>query len=100
MIAVFATVRARIGRRDDLIAALRSGIEDAAAEPGTIVYAMHADLRDESLLHYYELYDSKEAFVKHAKAAGVRLNALADLLDGPPELTRSRLVAAKGLPPA
>ena len=99
MIAVFATVRAKPGRRDELIEALRAGtVDDAAGEPGTIVHAMHANLREEDLLHYYELYESKEAFITHAKVAGPKLNAVAHLVVGPPELVQTSLVVATGLP--
>ncbi len=100
MIAVFATLRSKTGKRDELIEALRPGIAEAATEPGTLVYAMHTDLRDEDLIHYYELYVSKEAFVTHAKATGPKLNALSHLIEGPPELTRTSLVSHSGLPAA
>ncbi len=98
MIAVFATVRSKPGRREELIEALRPGtVEDAAAEPGTLIHAMHANLRDDDLLHYYELYESKEAFITHAKVAGTKLNAVAHLVDGPPELVQTSLIVATGL---
>lgn len=98
MIAVFATIRARPGRRDELIEVLRPLIEEARREPGTLVWAMHADVTDEDLLHYYELYESKAAFVAHTKVVGPKLNALANLIVGPPELNRATLIESKGLP--
>ncbi len=97
MIAVFALIRSKPGKRDELIAALRPGVAEAEAEPGTRVMAMHADLRDENALHFYEVYESKEAFIAHAKVAGPKLNTLADLLDGPPELIQALPVASTGL---
>lgn len=98
MIAVFATIRAKSGRRDELIEVLRPLIDEVRQEPGTFVWAMHADVTDENLLHYYELYESKAAFVTHTKVVGPKLNALADLIQGPPELIRATLIESKGLP--
>ena len=97
MIAVFARIRSKPGKRDELIAALLPGVADAEAEPGTLVMAMHADLRDENALHFYEVYESKEAFITHAKVAGPKLNAMSDLLDGPPELMQALPIGSIGL---
>lgn len=97
MIAVFARLRSKPGRREELIAALLPGIAEAEAEPGTLVMAMHADLRDENALHFYEIYESKEAFIAHTKVAGPKLHAVSDLLDGPPELVQALPIASIGL---
>lgn len=87
VIAVFATVRSRPGRRAELIEAIRADVLPIVdAEEGTLEYRLHEDLRDPDLVHVYERYASKEAFVAHVKAIGPRLNAMGDLMDGVPEL--------------
>ena len=97
MLAVIATIRSAPGRRDNLIAALRADIvPHVAGESGTLAYLVHEDLRDPDLIHVYELYDSKEAFIQHAKAVGPMLNALSDLIDGVPELQQAIPVASIG----
>lgn len=90
MIAVFATVRAKPGRRDDLIEAIRSEIFPIVAEEdGTLEYRVHEDLRDPELVLVYESYASKEAFIAHVKAVGPKLNTLGELMDGVPELQQA-----------
>ena len=87
MIAVFATVRAQPGKRAELIDAIRAHILPIVDDKeGTLEYRLHEDLRDPDLVHVYERYASKEAFIAHVKAVGPRLNAMGDLMDGVPEL--------------
>lgn len=100
MLAVFATLRAAPGRRDELVAALEAGFPAVEAEEGTLVYALHTDATDADLVHYYELYASREAFDLHAAGAGEALADLAPLLGGRPELTFAHPVRAKGLAPS
>ncbi len=97
MIAVIATIRSVPGRRSELIDALCADVLPGVMdEEGTRSYVVHEDLRDPDLIHLYELYDSKEAFIQHAKAVGPRLNALSDLIDGVPELQQAIPVASIG----
>ncbi len=97
MIAVIATVRSVPGRRSELIDALRADVLPGVMhEEGTLSYVVHEDLRDPDLIHVYERYDSKESFIQHAKSVGPKLNALAHLMEGVPELHQAIPVASVG----
>lgn len=94
MITVFAILRSQPGQRSALLDALRTDVlPGVAAEEGTLEYRLHEDLRDPDLIHVYERYESKEAFIAHVKAVGPRLNALDHLMDGVPELVQAVPVA-------
>ena len=98
-VAVIAKMTAKEGRRDDLLEALKPLSAAVQDEPGTEVYAVHTDAASPNDVWFYELYRDQDALIAHGtseamKAAG---GALAELLDGRPELYFLGPEAAKGL---
>ncbi|HEU0103634.1 MAG TPA: putative quinol monooxygenase [Mycobacteriales bacterium] len=98
-VALIVKLTAVEGRRDELFAAFDEQFQAASAEPGTEVYALHADTVDSDVLWFYELYSDQDALALHAgsqamKAAGPRLKPL---LAGRPEITRLAPLRASGL---
>lgn len=98
-IAVIARIPAVPGKRDELVAALQMALDNAAAEPGTITYILHEDVKDDDALWFYEMYDDQAAFDAHSGSDGFKAlgAALAGLVGGRPELTILRPLGGKGL---
>jgi autoinducer 2-degrading protein len=70
MIVITAAMRAKQGKEDELIAAMK---ELAAAvrknEPGALDYTFHRAQRDRSLFMVYEKYQDSEAMKAHMGSA-------------------------------
>lgn len=98
-IAVVATINAKPGRRDELVSALETAIATANSESGTLLYILHADSADENALVFYELYDSNEALGAHVSSEAFTAlgAALADMIDGRPQMRILSPVSGKGL---
>ena len=84
---------------DELMEALRPLLDQAEAEPGTLVYSMNRSTKEPDLLFFYELYEDRDAFHTHARsetmaAAGPVLEELV----AEPELVVGDPVRSKGLP--
>jgi quinol monooxygenase YgiN len=99
MIVLIANLRARTGRRADLVAALDAIRVDAADEPGTLVFAVHTARDDADVVVCYEAYRDDEAMATHREggALGALMEHIGDLTDGPPVVTYVSLVGATGL---
>jgi quinol monooxygenase YgiN len=99
-IAVFTRLEAAPGRRDELRAAFESLHDAVAAEPGTVVFAMHEATEEPDVVLFYEVYDDDRALAVHRDSAAVRdvVARLGGLLARPPEVTYARSARAKGLP--
>jgi quinol monooxygenase YgiN len=98
-IAVIAKLTAQPGKRDELVAVLSAQVDLVATEAGTLIYALHTDLKDEQAVWFYELYTDGDALSFHGgtdamKALGPKI---APLLAGRPEIIRMNPVVAKGL---
>ena len=64
-IVVIAKLTAREGMRPQLVDALWNLVESSAAEPGTLIYLLHADKADASVLWIYEVFANDAARVVH-----------------------------------
>ena len=98
-VTVMARFRAKEGRIDELLEALQPLLDQADAEPGTLVYAMNRSTKDPDLLFFYEVYADRDAFHTHARsetmaAAGPVLEELV----AESELVVGEPVRTKGLP--
>lgn len=98
-VSVIARLVAQPGRRDDLTRALAPLLDNAAGEPGTLVYTLHEDGTEPDVLWIYELYAGQEALDAHRRAPAMADAgpALMPLLAGPPELHFCVPVGGKGL---
>ncbi len=84
---------------EELLEALAPLLDQADAEPGTLVYAMNRSSKEPDLLFFYEVYADRDAFHTHARsetmaAAGpvlAELVAESEMVVGDP-------VRSKGLP--
>ena len=97
--AIIAKITAKPGKRDELIAGLQAALDNAEAEPGTLVYVLHTDNGDPDTVWFYERYDSQEGLDAHRtsdamKAVGLELR---DVAAGRPEITVVTPVSGKGL---
>lgn len=98
-VAVFATLTAQPGRRDDLIEVITSMFDAVGGEEGTEIYALHTVESDPDKVMFYELYSDADALKAHSrseamKAAGPKF---AGVLAGAPEIVVTSPVQAKGL---
>jgi quinol monooxygenase YgiN len=64
-------MRARAGRRAELLEILRELVNAAAHEPGTLVYAMHEAADDTDTVVSYELFADEAALAAHKASPAV-----------------------------
>ena len=98
-VAVIAKLVAQAGKRDDLENALKTALDTASGEAGTLVYALHRDNKESDILWFYELYTDEDALKAHSssdafKALGPAIGAF---LAGRPELHMLSPVGGKGI---
>lgn len=67
-VAVMARFRAKEGKMEELLEALAPLLDQADAEPGTLVYAMNRSTKEPDLLFFYEIYADRDAFHTHARS--------------------------------
>lgn len=98
-VSLIAKLTAAEGKADDLAAALANLIAAADEEPGLEVYSVHRDNADDNVFHFFELYESQEAYDVHGKGDAMKaaMGAMGGLLGGRPEISMLTPVAAKGL---
>jgi len=65
MFAFITQVRAKPGKRDELIAINNAMQNVTAEEDGVPVYIFHASAEDPDELFYYDLYETEEAYNAH-----------------------------------
>jgi quinol monooxygenase YgiN len=78
-VSVIATITAKAGRGDDIVAAFDGAKDAVAEEPGTLVYALHRNQANPDLFYVTELYEDQAALDAHM--AGPAMAALAGLGD-------------------
>lgn len=98
-VSVIAKITAKEGMRDELITALQFGLDNAADEPGTLVYVLHTDSGDANVLWFYETYTDQDALLAHSGAAWFKELGpkIGPFMAGRPELSFLTPVAGKGL---
>jgi quinol monooxygenase YgiN len=98
-VAVMARFRAKEGRMDELLEALRPLLDQADDEPGTLVYAMNRSTKEPDVLFFYEVYADRDAFHTHARSE--TMAAAGPVLEGlvaESEMVVGEPVRTKGLP--
>jgi len=85
MVVITATLRAKSGKEDELIAVMKELVAKVRDnEPGNLDYTFHRKKGDESLFMVYEMYKDGEAMQAHMSAAHFQEAAkkFGDLLEG------------------
>ena len=99
MIVVYAAMRAKAGKREELVRVLDAVRVEATDEPGTLVFAVHTVADDDATVVCYEAYRDEEAQAAHRAGAafGDMVATVGNLLDGPATVTTLELVGSTGL---
>jgi quinol monooxygenase YgiN len=99
-VAVIAKITAVPGKRDDLIAAMSELLPAVEEEPGTLMYAIHADKGNADAVWFYEVYTDDDALAAHGKSAAMKAvgGKLAGLVGAAPELFMLDIVGGKSVP--
>ncbi len=98
-VAVIARITARPEAVDEVETALRTLVEAAGAEAGTVEYVLNRE-GDSGSFWFYELYADQAAFDAHGQnpALAAAFGTFGPLMAEPPELHVLTPVQAKGLP--
>lgn len=98
-IAVFATIKAKPGKGDEVAAALATMFPVVESEEGTEVYVLHRVEGDPDTILFYELYADAESLGAHGSSDAMKAvgAGLRDLAAGRPEVVIATPVQAKGL---
>lgn len=75
---------------------LEAVLPEVEALDGTRILALHVDANDAELLHFYELYESEDAFNAHTVIASRLLWDLRLLMAEMPDMRFTTPVRAKG----
>jgi quinol monooxygenase YgiN len=100
VISLFVRLRAKPNRADEVATALAELPAMVADEPGTLVFSVHRADDSPDTFFFYEVYADDAALRIHqtgsmVKEFGARIG---DALAGPPEITYTSRLGAKGLP--
>ncbi|MCX2982202.1 antibiotic biosynthesis monooxygenase [Halieaceae bacterium IMCC14734] len=83
MLAFITNVRAKPGKREELMALTQTMQQATVSEEGVPVYVFHAAEDDPDELWFYELYKSEEAYAAHCATPEFQnmISSIADLGD-------------------
>jgi quinol monooxygenase YgiN len=68
-VAIVARVTVREGRAGEYLAAFGPLLEQAEAEPGTLLYAVNRSADDPNVFWTTEVYEDQDAFAAHSSGA-------------------------------
>jgi autoinducer 2-degrading protein len=74
-VSIVATITAKDGRGDEIIAAFDGAKDAIAAEPGTEVYVLHRNQNDPNVFYVTELYTDQAAVDAHMSGAAMQAMA-------------------------
>jgi quinol monooxygenase YgiN len=97
-VSVWARFDVQPGKRDEVVAQLQEAFDAVAKEPGTLLYILHTDPKNDDVLYFYELYADQDALVAHGsgewlKEFGVKMRPL---LSARPDMQILAPVGGKG----
>jgi quinol monooxygenase YgiN len=96
-ISVVATITAKAGRGDEIIAAFDGAKEAVAAEAGTLQYVLHRNQANPDVFYVTELYEDQAALDAHmAGPAMAALAGIGDAVEGVDLQFASPVCVAKG----
>ncbi|HSL57908.1 MAG TPA: putative quinol monooxygenase [Acidimicrobiales bacterium] len=98
-IAIIAKLPVQPGKADEFVAAFSTMFPVVADEPGTEVYALHRDAKDDHLFYVYEVYADRAALDAHGGSDGMKsaMAAFGPLLAEGVELIRMEPIQAEGI---
>ena len=98
-VGVAAKLTAAAGKRDELVSAMGELVKAVDDEPGTLVYVMLTDTKDEDVVWFFELYEDEDAMKAHSRSDTMKAvgGKLGGLVGGAPELHVLTPVAGKGV---
>jgi quinol monooxygenase YgiN len=70
-VSVVATITAKKGRGEEIIAAFDSAKDAVASEPGTLLYVLHRNQSNPDVFYVTELYEDQAALDAHMSGAAV-----------------------------
>ena len=95
-VTVVATIKVKPGVEERARALLRDGVAPTRLEPGCLNYDLHQSSTDPTEFLFHENWASDAALDAHLAATSPHRLALrqqlGELVDGPPRMTRWRLV--------
>jgi quinol monooxygenase YgiN len=93
-VAKLVRLSVKAGQRDQLVAALASVRELAAADPGTDLWTIHADDESPERLFIYECYRDQAAAEAHDQSPVLKeaLQRTGAFLTGPPEIIHGEVL--------
>ncbi len=96
-VAVIARIRVKPGLEQQALQVLQSIVAPTREEPGCLAYDLHQSMADPAEFLFYEGWATEAALAAHAASNAAHRVALrrqlAELLDGPPSVTRWQRVA-------
>jgi quinol monooxygenase YgiN len=97
-VALFATITAAPGKRDELLEKFKMMLDAVEREDGCEVYLAHTSDDEPDKIFMYELYSSVEAFDSHmsGEAMAAFVTEAGALFGGPLDLKRLSLHGGKG----
>jgi quinol monooxygenase YgiN len=97
-ITVIAKLKVQPGKEAEFEAAGKEMIATVkSAEPGTLTYILHKNIKNPTEFIYYEVYQDQAAFESHGKTDHMKKfgGKIATVLDGRPEIAILQEVARK-----
>ncbi|MBM3659403.1 MAG: antibiotic biosynthesis monooxygenase [Actinobacteria bacterium] len=96
-VSVVATITAKPGRGDEIIAAFEGATEAVQAEAGTLMYALHRNQANPDVFYVTELYEDQAALDAHMVGpAMAALAGIGDAVDGVDLQFATPVAVAKG----
>jgi len=98
-IAVVVKLKIKDGQLEAFTKIALEGVENAKAEPGTTIYAIHNDSVEANVVWLYELYVDKQSADAHSGSDAFRKwsKSLAPFVDGTPEFSFLTPIGGKGI---
>jgi quinol monooxygenase YgiN len=78
-VSIVATITAKDGRGDDIVAAFEGARGAIEAESGTLIYTLHRNAADPNVFYVTEVYEDQAALDAHMTGPGMA--ALAGIAD-------------------
>lgn len=98
-VSVWVKLDIQPGKRDDAVAIIQEALTAVQSEPGTLMYLLQTDPKDENALYFFEMYENQDALVAHGSADWFKVFGpkLGPVLAGRPSLQYLTPVGGKGL---
>jgi quinol monooxygenase YgiN len=96
-VSVVATITAKAGRGDEIIAAFEGATDAVQAEPGTLMYVLHRNQASPDVFYVTELYEDQAALDAHMGGpAMAALTGIGDAVEGVDLQFATPVTVAKG----